>query len=243
MPQDYIASRVRFINELWIPKATDLGSGLLRRARKNKNFRVLSLSLAEDDNVSEAALMIRNGLAQRKDIFLWTCTYVKQLRLESSGFRVIFEGRYEDIVTRSSSSVSGIFPFGIVNLDFVSQDIQECPGRCESEIESIETTFQLQRQTQTSEVPGFVLIYTTIFDSQAVDKSLIRQRLNSHSVSGWQEIDGFVLSGNAVTIEEKAALVETVLTAIARKYSYNVMSVAKMSIDNIFSIVAGLKDI
>jgi len=241
MLQSPKAYKKRLIGKLWLPKAQHYGNILRPRLRKNKRLKILSLT--SDDNYVEIPRLIEGGLAYKQDVFLWTYDHFKKMRLQSEGFQVLTPARYEDTVTKSSGVIAEHFPFGILNLDFISQDPKMSQGRMELEIESIEATFKLQAKSPADSLQGFILIYTTMVDENSVDVKNLISKLNSYHVDGWPGLAISSYPSLAATLNEKTGIINKVLKAIPSKYDYTLLGCHPVTVDNILSVVLAVKQI
>ena len=237
----YKAYKGHLIAKLWVPKAQEYGNVLRPRLRKNKRLKILSLT--SHDSFPEVSEFIQARLAVRADVFVWNYDYFKKMRLQSEGFNVlgVVAARYEDTLTKSSNAVADYFTFGILNLDFASQDPVTAEGSIESEVESIEVTFRLQKERQTDSLQGFVLIYTTLIDDSNLNITGLISRLNSYRVNGWAGLNSSLYPNDVPTAVGKVDVIRKLLEEIARKYNYSVLGYDCITSNDIHSLVLGVR--
>ena len=229
------------IDKLWLPMARQYGSVLRPRLRKNR--RLKTLSLTSDRDYVEITRLIEEGLTYKQNVFLWTYDHFKKMRLESEGFQVLVPARYEHTVTSSPDVIAEYFPFGMMNLDFLSQDPETSQGRMELEIESIEATFGLQVKDRQNSPEGFILIYTTLVDEKPVDVRSLIGKLNSYHVDGWGGLEASSYSNLAATLGEKTNTVKKILKTIPGKYGYKLLGCHSATVGSILSVVLAVKRI
>lgn len=213
-----ICSKGKLLDDLWLPMAHKCGNTILPRSKKNRQMKLLTLT--SDKGYQEITKLEENDLTNKERVTAWTYSHIKKLRLETeiSPVRVVGTTRYEDSVSSSSFSISGEFPFHIINLDFSSQDPNLETGRIEKEIKSLEDTLRLQKQTGGS---GFVLIYTTVLNSNHLNYGDIVQTSNSLLVSGWPGLSMTDFPCEITDQMDKGHCIEVVLGKILLKYGYN----------------------
>ena len=209
----------RLINELWLPNVKRSGDIFYPRLKKNKKMKLLTLT--NDINFQEIARFEESKLIEKENVIVWTYSHIKKLRLETelAPAKVLGATRYENSASSSSSSISEHFPFDIINLDFSSQDPDlEC-GRIEKEVQSLEKTIRLQRE---HEGTGFILIYTTLLNSNDLNYESIATTSNRIHVSGWSGLYLEEFSSHIADQMEKMSCIESVMSKICLKYNYNV---------------------
>jgi hypothetical protein len=206
MPRN--AFKNKLVDGLWLPIAKKGGKVIYPRLKKNKRMKMLTL--INDSNFQEIFKFEENDLTTRDRVFVWTYSYLKKSRLEPEldPAKVFGSTRYEDSILRQSFSLSGNFPFDLINLNFYSQDPElEC-GRIEKEIESLEKTIRLQRENENKR---FILIYTTLLNSNNLDYRSITNTLGLSS-------QNFPLTITRQT--EKIRCIKKVLDEICSRYDY-----------------------
>jgi hypothetical protein len=149
--------------------------------------------------------------------------------------------RYENTLTQNPQSVEAEFPFQIINLDFVSQDMSLESGRAEREIESIEATFRLQSENAQKPHCGFSIAYTTLLDSLPINCYDLIQRLNSHHRDGWSGILTKDFPPDALPSAVKTETIQRLLTVMAVKYGYHVLGFEGLLVGDAYSIVVAAK--
>lgn len=209
----------RLIKELWLPETIKAGDIFFPRLKKNKKMKLLTLT--NDRNFQEIIEFEENNLTEKEYIVVWTYSHIKKLRLETelSPARVLGATRYENSTSSSSFPICEHFPFDIVNLDFSSQDPDLESGRIEREIQSLEKTVRLQKERQRT---GFMLIYTTLLNSNELNYQGIAAVSDEIHVSGWPGLGLGEFSPRIAGQMEKMACIQTVLNRIGLKYSYDV---------------------
>jgi len=209
----------RLIKELWLPKTQDGSNIFFPRLKKNKKMKLLTLT--SDTNFQEIVEFEENNLTEKECVVVWTHSHIKKLRLETelSPAKVLGATRYENSTLRSSFAISEHFPFDIINLDFSSQQPDLESGRIEKEIQSLEKTIQLQRECQRT---GFMLIYTTLLNSNELNYQGIAVASDEIHVSGWPGLGLGEFSSRIANQMEKMTCIESVLNKICLKYNYNV---------------------
>lgn len=210
--------KAQLLKNLWLPSATKGGDIFYPRLKKNKKMKLLTL--ADYRNFQEVIVFEENNLTSKDYVTVWTYGHIKKLRLETelSPARVFGPTRYEDSISSSSFSLSGHFPFDIINLDFSSQDPDLESGRIEKEIECLEKTIRLQRARGNE---GFVLIYTTLINLNSLDYSSMVNTSNTMHVDGWSGIASGKFSSSITDQREKIKCIEIILNEICSKYNYN----------------------
>lgn len=213
-----IGFKDKLLDDLWLLMVHKCGSVLFPRTKRNKQMKLLTLT--NDRDYQEVTKFEENNLTNKECVTAWTYSHIKKLRLETeiSPAKVVGATRYEDSVSRSSFSIGEDFPFHIINLDFSSQDPSVETGRVEKEIKSLEHTLRLQKQTGGSD---FVLIYTTVLNSNHLNYGDIVQTSNSLLVSGWPGLSMTDFPSEITDHMDKGHCIQVVLRKILSKYGYN----------------------
>lgn len=208
--------KAQLLNGLWLPNVKKGGEIFHPRLRKNKKMKLLTLT--DDGNFQEVVRFEENYLITRDRTIAWTHSHLKKLRLETelSPARVFGTTRYEDSISSSSFSLSGYFPFDIINLDFSCQNPDLESGRVEKELESLERTIKLQTEHNNM---GFVLIYTTLLNSNNLDCTNIVTTSNAIHVPQWSGLDLGGFPPSIVDHMEKIRCLKSVITKLCLKYS------------------------
>lgn len=205
------------IDKFWLPTTLKWGNVLRPRLKKNKKLKLLTLT--SDVSFGEVAKFEEGGLTKKEHVVAWTYSHIKKLRLETeiSPARVFGPARYETCTSRSSFPIKGHFSFDMINLDFLSQDPSFEIGRVEKEMKSLEETIRLQK-----EMGGdiFILMYTTVLNSNDLDYTSVVQTSNNMPVLGWAGLPSEVFPGKIGEQAEKMRCIETVLSRICSKYEY-----------------------
>lgn len=208
----------RLINELWLLNVKR-GGNIFYPRKKNKKMKLLTLT--NDRNFQEIIRFEEENITTREYVVVWTHSHIKKLRLETelSPAKVLGATRYERSTSSSSFSISELFPFDVINLDFSSQDPDLESGRIEKEIQSLEKTIGLQREYERA---GFILIYTTLLNSNNLNYESIATVSNTIYVPGWSGLSLEEFSSHIADQKEKMRCVESVMSEICSKYNYNV---------------------
>ena len=210
------ALKDRLIAELWLPIAIDAGTGFYPRLRKNKKMRLFSLT--NDRNFNEIVKFEENKLTQREDVAVWTKDTLKRIRLETESIDIVLGGSlYEQSILGNNCPLHEHFPMDIINLDFTSQDPDLGNGRIEKELESLEKTVNLQNQKQGK---NFLLMYTTIIDSNNLNKDGVIHTSDSIRVNGRDGLNINNFSQPLIDENSKKSFIEEVIKEICQKYGY-----------------------
>ena len=207
----------KLIDEFWLPTATKWGNVLRPRLKKNKRFRLLTLT--SDVGFSEVLRFEEGELTEKQHVVAWTHSHLKKLRLETeiSPAKVFGPARYESCASSPTFPIQEHFPFDVINLDFSSQEPKFDAGRLESEISSLERTIKLQRAKGGND---FIFVYTTILNSNELDYTRIEQTSNGMPVSGWAGLPSGQFPRKIGAQKEKIVCIQTVLSGICSKYNY-----------------------
>ena len=175
------------------------------------------LSLTNDRNFNEIVRFEANKLTQRENVAVWTKDTLKRIRLETESIDIVLGGSlYEQSILGNNCPLQEYFPRDIINLDFTSQDPDLGNGRIERELESLEKTVELQDQKQGK---NFLLIYTTIIDSNNLNKDGVIQTSDSIRVNGWS---GLNINNFSQPLDEsgKKTFIEEAIKRMCQKYGY-----------------------
>ena len=206
----------RLIAELWLPIAIEAGTGFYPRLRKNKKMRLFSLT--NDRNFNEIVKFEENKFTQRENVAVWTKDTLKRIRLETESIDIVLGGSlYEQSILGNNCPLHEHFPMDIINLDFTSQDPDLGNGRIEKELESLEKTVNLQNQKQGK---NFLLMYTTIIDSNNLNKDGVIHTSDSIRVNGWSGLNINNFSQPLIDENSKKSFIEEVIKEICQKYGY-----------------------
>lgn len=211
--------KTQLLEVLWLPKIRRAGDILYSKLRKNKKMKVLTLT--DHRNFQEITTFEESKLTLREHVTAWTYGHIEKLRLETelSPARVFGPTRYEDSISKSSFSLRAHFPFDVINLDFSSQTPDLESGRIEKEIECLERTIKLQRAHNNR---GFVIIYTTLLNSNNLDYGSMVNSSNALHSPGWSGIVSGSFPPSVEDQREKIECMESILTEICSKYNYDV---------------------
>ena len=236
---DYDQIKTQLVRDLWFPTIRNGGDILYPRLKKNKQMKVFTLTT--DTNFEEITTLMSNKLSQKERIIAWTQSQFKQLRLETNvSLYIVFGGtRYEDSISSPSFQLNDHLPFDVINLDFSSQDPSFDAGRVEKEIISLEKTIRMQRNRNTN---NFILIYTTILNSNNLNLTSICSASDTCQVTGWQGLT-IEYPSDISDNNQKINCIESILCKISQKYNYsynfNKMNIYLSGTKIVFSI-AGL---
>lgn len=209
------ALKDQLIDSLWLPKVREGGSSFYPKRRKHKQMKLFTLT--NGTNFNEIIRLIEERLVQGNGSVAWVNAMMKRGRLEAEAvLESVFDGSvYDDSFLSFSCPLFNCFAFDVVNLDFSSQEPELNEGRIEQEIKSLEKTINFQKQKGAKR---FVLIYTTIIDSNAINKDRIIQTSNSMTVQGWQGLD--LSSTPLLDLNGKKNLLKEIVSKICEKYGY-----------------------
>jgi hypothetical protein len=237
---DHDQIKTQLVRDLWLPIIKNGGDILYPRLRKNKKMKLLTLTT--DTNFEEITTLVSNKLTQKERIIVWTQSYFKKVRLETGISPLIVVGgiRYEDSISSSSFPLNDHLPFDVINLDFSSQDPSFDAGRVEKEIISLEKTIRMQKNRNSN---NFILIYTTILNSNHLNLTFICSASDTCQVMGWQGLTTGEYPSDISDNNQKINCIESILCKISQKYNYN-YHINKMNMslngDKIVFSMAGL---
>lgn len=210
------ALKDQLISNLWLPAVINAGNSFYPRLRKNKKMKLLSLT--NDRNFNEIPRFEENKLTRREDVAVWTRDSLKRIRLETESVGIALGGElFENSILGSNCPLHEHFPRDVLNLDFSSQDPDSQGGRIEKELESLEKVVSLQHQNNGN---NFVLIYTTILDSNNLDKDKVIQSSDAVRVQGWAGLNISNFSQPIPDENGKKSFIEEVIKKICQKYGY-----------------------
>ena len=206
------------VDKLWLPTTQKWSTVLRPRVRKNKRLKLLTLT--NDASFEEVTKLEEEELTEKVCVVAWTHSHIKKIRLETEipPAKIIGIARYERCASSPSFIIKDHFPFDLINLDFSSQDPIFETGRIEDEIRSLEDTIKLQSDSGGN---NFILMYTTVLNSNDLDYSNIVSKSNSIPVLGWSGLSATEFPGKIAQQVEKMLCIETVLNRINSKYKYN----------------------
>lgn len=211
--------KTHLVADLWLSQVREGGDVLYPKLKKNKKMKLFTLT--NDGNFQEIIVFEENNLITRDRVIAWTHSHLKKLRLETelSPARVLGTTRYEDSISGPSFSVNRYFPFDIINLDFSCQnpDLERC--RIEKEVESLERTIKLQIEQNNR---GFVMIYTTLLNSNNLDYTSVVRTSNSIQAPGWAGLDVGDFSASIADHKEKIECLKSVVSKLFLKYNAQV---------------------
>lgn len=207
------------VDKLWLTTAQKWSTVLRPRVRKNKRLKLLTLT--NDASFEEVTKLEEEELTEKECVVAWTHSHIKKLRLETeiSPARVIGIARYETCASNPSFVIKGQFPFDIVNLDFSSQEPVFELGRVEEEIRSLEDTIKLQSDTGGD---NFIMVYTTVLNSNDLDYSSIVHKSNNMPVLDWSGLSPDEFPTKIAEQVEKMRCIEATVSSMCFKYKYNV---------------------
>lgn len=228
-----------FIDSFWLPRIQFYSVRICPRLRKNKHLKLLSIT--SSINISEVDKFIKARMMQKEEVRLCTPNHLIRYRIETEkGYNVLPACRYEQMIINNPDGISNHFPFGIMNLDFISQDPTSKEGRIETEIESIEATFKLQKKYQQDLPKGFILIYTTLIDDIDIQTYKIVEKLNSYPFFGWSGVNSINLPQVAKTLQEKKSIIQKFIKSMPCKYHYKLLGYDVKEKDKIHSVMIGV---
>lgn len=238
------ALKVRLIDELWLPKIKEVAAIFYPRRKKNVKLRLFTLS--DGINFNEIMKFESEKLILRADTTVWIISdFHKRLRVEIENVGGILEGDIlSDTICDTSSQLCSVFPCDIINLDFSTQQSNGAVQRIKSEIICLEKNINLQNQKGAQ---GFLLLFTSFFDSLPVEVNPLIQDSNALQVQGWS---GLSLPSFSQSISDKSQLEEFLKASvmqICQKYGYQNAAIFALSIDipdcqdKLFSMAVAVK--
>lgn len=206
------------VDKLWLPTIRNWSNVLRPRVRKHKRLKLLTLT--SDASFEEVTKLEEEELTEKECVIAWTHSHIKKIRLETEipPAKVIGIARYERCTSNPSFIIKDSFPFDLINLDFSSQDPIFETGRIEEEIRSLEDTIKLQSDSGGN---NFILMYTTVLNSNDLAYSSIVSKSNNIPVLGWSGLSTTEFHGKIAQQLQKCLCIETVLNRINSKYKYD----------------------
>jgi len=206
----------KLINEFWFPNIVEYSKILYPRLKINKKLRVLTLT--HDSNHSEIEKLIKDKLSISENIVAWTYSHFKAIRITSDlpPVIVLFGKKFEDALMIAELQLQKYLPFDLYNLDFSTQEPIFEAGRLEREINCIEKVILKQKE----EKKEFILIYTTIINSNVINLNLLADESNRNYVTRWP---GLILNKYPKIVNEKKlkiSCLEELIFQIAKKHGY-----------------------
>lgn len=216
MPYNFSGLKRKLVNALWLEAVVRAGSMKYPTRRRNKQMTMLTLTNA--DELSEIHVFIAKKIIVKEDVVAWNYSFFKVMRLETELQSVIGKTRYEQSICNPTHEVRRHFPKEIINLDFTSQDPQETDGRIENELQSVEETIRIQSEHLTSEKELFVLIYTTLINSNNMVCDRIAQSSDAKIVRGWQGLNFTEFPNQITDANTKTRIIKHLLSQFSSKY-------------------------
>ena len=233
------------IDKLWLPAAKKCGILFYPRL-KYKKMKVLTLTSYE--NFNEVELFIKNNLTEKNLIIGWNNSRLKCIRLETEGRigKILGSTKYENSI-HTDHELRGYFPFDIINLDFISQDLQEEQGRLEKEMFAVEMSIKWQALKMDGR-SGYVLLFTTKLDSKDIARKIIIEHSNAiMPLNGWGGLHFNEFHETIRTHEEKINFINSFIEQIGTKYHFTVemesLGQDYAMANNIYSLACILKRI
>ena len=218
--------RNELIEELWLPMAKEAGDKFYRR-RKNKQMKLFTLT--DGVNFKEISRLKEEKLIRGGDAILWVSNMIKAVRAETEAMGIVFNGSIcEEAILNTSCQINPLFPYDILNLDFSSQDIYVSDCRIERELEKTEHFISLQNQRHNK---GFVLLQTTVIDSETINRNNVKDASNAMQLNGWGGLVLDTFPAIVLNNAQKSDLIQRVLKSLCQKYKYNIIKITIMSKD------------
>jgi len=214
---DIPQSKDKIVDQFWVPTTKKWSNVLRPKVKRNKKLKLLTLT--SDASFGEVTKFEEGEITRRECVVAWTYSHIKKLRLETeiSPAKVIGTARYETCASNPTFVIKEHFPFDMINLDFTSQDPILEIGRVEEEIKSLEDTIKLQSDTGGD---TFILMYTTLLNSNDLDYNSIVKKSNNIPVLGWSGLSSNEFPTEIVEQVEKMRCIEAILSKICSKYKY-----------------------
>jgi len=204
------------IEQLWLPKVKEAKAFLYPKRRRNAQMVLFTLS--DGINLNEILKLEEQNLILRKDSTACVTTMHKRVRVESESVGYVVDERaYDHSFLRPSCSLVNRFPFDILNLDFGSQDPIIEQGRIEEEMKKIEKILSIQSD---KECDRFILIYTTIIDSNSIDTQGIVRTFSVDAINDWDEVADGILSVSITDCSLKKDFLRELFSKFPNKYGY-----------------------
>lgn len=213
------ATRDQFIEELWLPVSREAGSLFFPRLKKNKKMKLFTLT--DGIQFKEIKRFEEEKLIQRGDAVLWVSDMFKKVRAESESVGIVFDGPIcDEPVCESSCPLQSHFPASILNLDFSSQDLTLDVERVKLEFRTVEQFLQLQSKKG---CVRFVLVYTTLLDSNAIDRDAMKRTSDTIRINAWNGLELGTFSDRISDKAEKELFIQEMLKQMCSKYGYIVV--------------------
>jgi hypothetical protein len=204
------------IEGLWLPKARDAKAFFYPRRKNNAQMTLLTMS--DGINLNEIFKLEEEEIILREGCSACVTTMHKRVRVEAESVGPVVDGRvYDRSFLDSGSPLEGYFPFDIVNLDFCSQDPALRQGRIKEEIKILEKVMGIQSDKACKR---FLLIYTTILDSNNIDAPGIVATLRSDGVDGWEDVSQGRFSNSLSDPYLKQEFLEELFNRIPNNYGF-----------------------
>jgi hypothetical protein len=241
---EYDIVKSQFIQDLWLPCVRKGGDYFFPRKRKNKELNVFTLTT--DTNSQEISSFIKNGLTKQGNIFAWTHSHIKRMRLETefSDVNVLGLSKYETSIANPNFLLKNHFPFHVINLDYLCQEPRCEPGRLEKELIGIERTISFQRDRMSE----CILIFTTLLNGNNMNLQTICDESDGIRMPHWRGLlnddrdKAIPISDN----QQKIVILNEILTALSGKYFYSIdLRTKSISLSDgaiAYSVVAILKE-
>lgn len=204
------------IEELWLPKAKEAKA--LFHPKRKKNAQMGLLTMSDGINLNEIFRFEEEKLIIREDCSACVTKMHKRVRVEAESVGHVIDGRvYDHSFLGSDSPLKAYFPFDIVNLDFCSQDPTSRRGRIKEEINLLEKVMRIQSEEQCER---FLLIYTTIIDSNNIDAPGVVTTLCTDGIDEWEDVSNGRFSNPMSDTTMKKDFLQELFNRIPNNYGY-----------------------
>lgn len=166
MEADISQVKSQLLRELWGPYGNKIGEINARTKRKNKELDVLTLT--SDFNYEEIEYLVNSRISKYEKIVAWTNNSTKKMRLEPYvKVRILNQAKFEDI-NLGRHRVGKLFPFDIINLDYLSQDDWDSNSKLLKVVGSFNEILKSQKNNSH---PNFAIFLTVPLTEEPIRKS------------------------------------------------------------------------
>ncbi len=213
--------RNELIEEHWFPIVKEAGGHFYNR-RKNKQMRLFTLS--NGVVFTELIRLEAENLIKRGDAILWVSNMIKAVRAETESRGAVLSGSIcDESILGATSQLNPFFPRDILNLDFPSQDSNSNNSRLERELEKSEQFMSLQNLKHCI---GFVLLFTTVINNEAINGNIVKNNSDAMREDGWGGLALGNFPQSVVDNNQKLDFIKHILQSLCPKYKYRVLKIA-----------------
>ena len=217
----------QLISELWLPSSKILGEAKAPRLKKNKNFKFFTLTTGLDYN--DIICLIKSNISKFDKITAWTSSSNNKIRVETSlKVKVYNQENYED-ADLNSHDIRNLFPFDIINLDYVSQGNWDSSDKLRKVVCNCQETIKLQKAKNSD---MFLLILTIPLEDEPIQKDVFLDLM--HGGSSFTSY--FDFPDTIVDKNNKASFLEEILTQLFLKNMYVIFKTERKLIEQPMSV-------